>query len=273
MVPGHAGLVSSARDRKSCIRIHGFSFRIRIASPISIHDDCLQYHWRSSGRRMPGIDSRAITANLVAVLAAVTNGQPRVLTTRDACALPSGPLEQSHRSLQAGLRAWVEQQTHHPLGYVEQLYTFADRDRVDEEGGECSFISISYLGLTREQATDEVGDAGWQSWYRYFPWEDHRAGVPSIIPDVIRPALLKWAKQGSPELQAMREERVAITFGLQEDTWNEDMVLQRYELVYEAGLVPEARRRPASRTVRSGELSRSEDGAAPGALGDTPMQY
>src|SRR5579863_7776749 len=34
--------------------------------------------------------------------------------------------------LQSGPRAWDERQTGHPLGYVEQLYTFADRDRVGE---------------------------------------------------------------------------------------------------------------------------------------------
>ena len=65
--------------------------------------------------------ARSVHAELVAVLVAVTNGEPRVLTTEDARALPAGPFELSHRSLQAGLRAWVEAQTHHPLGYVEQL--------------------------------------------------------------------------------------------------------------------------------------------------------
>ncbi len=192
---------------------------------------------------MPDSASRAITADLVAVLVAVTQGEPRVLTTRDASALPAGPFEQSHRSLQAGLRAWVEQQTHHPLGYVEQLYTFADRDRLDESGGERQVMSISYLALTRESESDDTTDAGWQSWYRYFPWEDHRAGVPALIADVIAPALRDWAAAAETSVRAGREQRIAITFGLHGNTWNEDMVLQRYELLYEAGLVPEALRR------------------------------
>jgi hypothetical protein len=34
----------------------------------------------------------------------------------------------------------VEQQTGHPLGYVEQLYTFADRDRAGRGG---RVISVS----------------------------------------------------------------------------------------------------------------------------------
>ena len=111
-----------------------------------------------------------IHAELVAVLAAVTQGTPRVLTTADGQLLPAGPFEVGHRSLQAGLRAWVEEQTHHPLGYMEQLYTFADGDRTDASGARV--ISVSYLGLTRESADRSAGQAVWQDWYRYFPWED-----------------------------------------------------------------------------------------------------
>src|ERR1700681_2600282 len=89
-----------------------------------------------------------IAADLIAVLVAVTSGDPRVLPIQDQSALPSGPFELAHRSLQAGLRAWVERQTRLPLGYVEQLYTLADRDR---GGAGQHVISTSYLGRTREQ--------------------------------------------------------------------------------------------------------------------------
>ena len=119
-----------------------------------------------------------IHAELVAVLAAVTQGTPRVLTTADGQLLPAGPFEVGHRSLQAGLRAWVEEQTHHPLGYMEQLYTFADGDRTDASGARV--ISVSYLGLTRESADRSAGQAVWQDWYRYFPWEDWRGGEPAL---------------------------------------------------------------------------------------------
>ena len=88
-----------------------------------------------------------VDTELIAVVTAVTGGEPRVLTIRGGCALPSGSFETSHRSLQAGLRSWVERQTHQPLGYVEQLYTFADGDRAETAG---RVLSISYLALTRE---------------------------------------------------------------------------------------------------------------------------
>lgn len=185
---------------------------------------------------------RSVHAELVAVLVAVTNGEPRVLTTEDARALPAGPFELSHRSLQAGLRAWVEAQTHHPLGYVEQLYTFADGDRSDESGARV--MSVSYLGLTREAGETGVAQVGWQDWYRYFPWEDRRAGTPALVDELIVPRLRAWCDAAADTAtRSRRSQRVAITFGLDGAAWNEDMVLQRYELLFEAGLVPEAARR------------------------------
>ena len=168
-----------------------------------------------------------VDAELIAALAAVTDGAPRVLTVEEGRALPSGPLEPGHRSLQAGLRAWVERQTHHPLGYVEQLYTFADRDRA---GAGARHISISYLGLTREARGPAAPGVAWQGWYRYFPWEDRRAEAPDLAP-----RLAAWVGRN-----AARRARAAITFGLDGERWNEELVLQRYELLWEAGLVPEA---------------------------------
>ncbi len=182
----------------------------------------------------------AIAAELIAVLVAVTDGQPRVMTIKDAAALPSGPFELGHRSLQSGLRAWVEQQTGHPLGYVEQLYTFADRDRVDGEGAQRA-ISISYLGLTREKTVLDHDLAGWRNWYEYFPWEDRRAGAPNALTQSFQPGLQAWARAPA-DLASERErwQRAAFTFGFDDHGWNEELVLQRYELLYEAGLVPES---------------------------------
>ena len=182
-----------------------------------------------------------VAAELIAVLVAVTAGEPRVLTLQDARALPSGPFELTHRSLQSGLRAWVEQQTHHPLGYVEQLYTFADRDR--GLGPDQRFISISYLGLTRERSGGEGYEASWRSWYVFLPWEDRRIGVPPMIDAMLVPRLNAWANGAGTARQARdRLTRIAVTFGLDGRPWNEELVLQRYELLYEAGLIAEAQR-------------------------------
>ncbi len=176
----------------------------------------------------------------MAVLVAVSQGAPRVLTTQCGQALPAGPFQMVHRSLQAGLRAWVESQTQHSLGYVEQLYTFADRER--EEAAHV--LSISYLGLTCEPEQSPQGATSWQDWYSFFPWEDWRQGAPAVLQSCILPHLQAWVDEAQNQaLRQTRQARVAINFGINGQTWNEELVLQRYELLFEAGLIEEAARR------------------------------
>ncbi|TPN37950.1 hypothetical protein FKO01_06875 [Mesorhizobium sp. B2-3-3] len=183
----------------------------------------------------------SIGAELIAVLVAVTADQPRVMSVENGNALPSGPFELGHRSLQSGLRDWVEQQTRHPLGYIEQLYTFADRDRAVDEAERV--ISISYLALAREGQAAPADKARWRNWYDYFPWEDHRDGVPPSLPNIIVPQLNAWAKAADNlSVRSERQQRTAVAFGLDRHSWNEELVLQRYELLYEAALVEEAHR-------------------------------
>jgi hypothetical protein len=182
----------------------------------------------------------AVAAELTAVIVAVTDGQPRVLTIERGQALPSGPFEPSHRSLQAGLRSWVETQTHHPLGYVEQLYTFADQDR--KQGTMGRVVSVSYLGLTREAPVVEGWDAAWQPWYRFFPWEDFRGPGAALAESVLATPLYDWAADAcDPGVQRERLQRIVTAFGLRGHPWNEELSLQRYELLWEAGLVRETR--------------------------------
>jgi len=207
----------------------------------------------------PSQPSQAVAAELVAVLVAVTAGQARILTTHKGLALPSGPFEQTHRSLQAGMRAWIERQTHHPIGYIEQLYTFADRDRARDQGRRV--ISVSYLGLTREAgATDEA--SGWRDWYRYFPWEDRRSdAAEALLADSILPALAAW-RDAAPDAASAQQRRLRVdtAFGLGASAWNEDFVLQRYELLFEARLVPEAlgRSRAGAPALPTGQPMRED---------------
>ncbi|MGH7123526.1 MAG: NUDIX hydrolase, partial [Stellaceae bacterium] len=149
-----------------------------------------------------------------------------------------------HRTLELGLRSWVGEQTTLPLGYVEQLYTFADLGR---EGGTrdpaARVVSIGYLALAREAAPSGASGVQWSNWYRYFPWEDGRGGRPAMVAEAIEPRLADWAASTrNPDERARREQRVRATFGLAPVRWDEERVLERYELLYEAGLVVEARR-------------------------------
>ena len=199
---------------------------------------------------MPRESSRgaSLSIRLSAVIVTGTIDEPRVLTVRIGRdpieALPSGPLEVEHRTLEVGLRAWVERQTAQKLGYVEQLYTFGDRDRVeDARAGRA--LTVAYLALVREARPGGAGEALWQSWYRYFPWEDWRAGRPATLPP-LEARLGSWAKEAPSETERrLRAERLGLAFAR---SWNEELVLERYELLYEAGLIHECWRdlgRPA----------------------------
>lgn len=172
----------------------------------------------------------AITAEVLAVITAMIDGEPSVLTLDAPLRLPAGPLLPDHRSLQAATRTWVEEQTGRQLGYLEQLYTFADVDRDASPGRR---LSVSYLGLTTDDGT-ETALGGWVSWYRLFPWEDQRSSTAAPLA-----GLAAWA-QSDPERADQRGRRCAVAFGLQDFPWQPEWTLQRYELLYEAGLLPES---------------------------------
>jgi hypothetical protein len=205
----------------------------------------------------PAGNGEALAIRLSAVIVAATTAEPRVLTVRIGDpfeALPSGPLEVEHRTLDVGLRSWVGRQTGQRLGYVEQLYTFGDRDRVESGDTRPSrALTVAYLALVREVQPGGAVEAVWQSWYRHFPWEDWRGGKPAVLAP-LEERLGRWADAAATEAERrLRAERFGLAFA---PAWNEELVLERYELLYEAGLVEEARRSRA-RTPPGGDMPRS----------------
>ncbi|HIK64020.1 MAG TPA: NAD regulator, partial [Henriciella marina] len=185
---------------------------------------------------------------LSVVIVACDGETPRVLVTRrdgGLGGLPFGTFDpEGHRTFEIALRGWVREQTGFDLGYVEQLYTFGDRDRETPEAtladapADARVVSVGYLALTPDQQRlpDRL-EAQWRGWYSHFPWEDHRTGRPEIIDGEIAPRLATWAA-GSDA----RRTRIDLAFGLNGQDWSEDRVLERYELLYEAGLVIECAR-------------------------------
>jgi hypothetical protein len=230
-----------------------------------------------------------IAIGLNAVIVAVTAEVPRILTVRRGAAslpgpageaLPFGPLEpDTDRTLDLGLRRWVSEQTGLALGYVEQLYTFGDRDRESPaHAGGPRLLSVAYLALVREGEGAVAGEAHWLDAYAFLPWEDWRAGRPEVIDEAIAPTLARWVERGGPggartgAAAAERRERADIAFGLGGAAWDGDRVLERYELLYEAGLAPEASRDAAAR----GETAPVRAGAAappPRPLPGRPMAF
>jgi hypothetical protein len=215
---------------------------------------------------------------LNAAIMAVTEEAPRILTVRSEAmpptdhpetlglwadshfALPSGPFEATtHRTLDLGLRRWVEEQAGLTLGYVEQLYTFADQHRDPRElTGGPRIVTIGYLALVREAEPDGADAAEWRNYYEFFPWEDWRAGVPECLDQVILPQLRRWVDAaGADDIRARRLDRVTINFGQGDAAWDFERVLERYELLYGAGLIAEAvRDRLIARTHGLSDTSR-----------------
>ncbi|MBN8920939.1 MAG: NAD regulator [Rhizobiales bacterium] len=197
-----------------------------------------------------------IEIGLTAAIVAVEGEEPQSLIAGDSArqdglaALPFGPFDPlAHRTFEIGLRAWVEAQTGLRVGYVEQLYTFGDRGRHSRPGDTGThMVSIGYLALTRradkEEALNATG-AHFAHWYRFFPWEDWRERRPRILDDTILPLLGEWAghsQRAEPGRALSRRARLRLCFGLDDAPWDEEKVLDRYELLYEAGLVEEALR-------------------------------
>lgn len=196
----------------------------------------------------------SIVIGLSAVVIAIREGEAVVLTVRPPdpvtgaagpLGLPFGPFDpQGPRTFELQLRAFVTEQTGFEIGYVEQLYTFGDAGRdapVANEGARpARVISVGYLALAPRAVDADGGDTAWAGWVRFFPWEDWRGGRPQVIDVAIAPALEEWALEGSGAEADLRRSRSRLLFAQGGAPWNEERVLERYELLYEAGLLPEA---------------------------------
>lgn len=222
------------------------------------------------GRMEASPSHTGIRIGLSAVIIALRDRQAVVLTTHapdGAPALPFGPFDPARdRTFELALRAFVADQTGFPLGFVEQLYTFGDLGRAAPRAtpapDRARDISVGYLALTAD-APDDAGfdagplettgrDAAWTPIFHVFPWEDWRQGRPAVM-ERLTPALCAWATD-----DAARKGRIDTLFALTPSArWNEERVLDRYELLYEACLVEEA--------------ARDNGRAPPPALGDVPM--
>jgi hypothetical protein len=199
---------------------------------------------------------------LTAVVLSVRQEQPVALVTQAASVspptpqwrLPGGlfsPTEQP--SLEAAVREVVLEKAGRELGYVEQLLT--DYSPFDERPGSTNSsngtvdvsrqLSVSYLALSRADTVPLAGVARWLDCYELLPWEDFRGGRPSVLPHHILPGLEAWCNGANEDEQAStgetpmsRRERVAVSFGLSGRSWDDQRVVDRFDLVMEGGLLP-----------------------------------
>ena len=215
-----------------------------------------------------------VLIELAAAIVAVTE-TPKILLVRAPEAghplgLPYGPFDPTgHRTLEEGLRTWVREQTDLHLGYVEQLYTFGDRFRdPTERAGGPRPVSVGYLALVREtpsklNGVKDVGSSAWGDWYRYFPWEDWREGAPPVLDSLVAPRLNGWVNAAERGERQRRRERVNLAFAFDGGKhWDNERVLDRYELLYEAGVVAEAAADRGGPVPESEKAAQMRTGAA-----------
>jgi len=192
-------------------------------------------------------DNAAIHVGLNAVVIAAEDAVAKVLAVHHegAYALPSGLFDpKGDRTLNLGLRRWIKDLTGLDVGYVEQLYTFGNQYRDTRElEQQARFLSIGYLGLMRERQIAKGARAEWHDIYDFLPWEDFRGGRPAVLNDCIFPALDDWCNTATDrEVRDQRQLRVATVFGRPDGALDLEKPLQRFELMYEAGLLPESHR-------------------------------
>ncbi len=196
--------------------------------------------------------SERVTVALSAAIFAMREDEPMVaiIPARSERvgdgALPCGPFSpREHATLEAGLANCVASQTGIALGAARQLCTIGDRRRPTAAAAPApASIAICYLALVAPEQSSDHGGAAWRSWYAYLPWEDWRRGKPDCLTQEIEPGLRAWARFADPPCEAHapldprdRSQRVCIAFGLDGAAWDEEKVLERYELLCEAGLV------------------------------------
>jgi hypothetical protein len=201
-----------------------------------------------------GPSARPVQLSLTAAIVAVIKDEPMVRVVADAVepgnrlsgldCLPHGEFEpEKHSTLESALRACAHQQTGLDVGYLEQLYTFADGTTEGSAPKE-AHISIGYLALTHPNGDATDGVSRWSSCYSYFPWEDWRRNKPQVLTDVIEPRLIEWANTqataSSPHQTLTRHDRLRIYFGMDGGSWDEERVLERYEVMRAAGLLETA---------------------------------
>jgi len=180
-----------------------------------------------------------LTIGLSSVIVAVEDYMPKVfiVKNKNKKALPFGHFNpQKHDTLEKGLLTWVEEQTPIKVKYVEQLYTFSNGIKYIKEDTKDPqrFISIGYIALTNKLDVETTSEIFFDNWYNFFPWEDWRKEKPSIIEKEILPKLKEWAEDDID-----KQIRINICFGNGDYEWDEEKVLQRYELLYGAKLVAE----------------------------------
>ena len=144
--------------------------------------------------------------------------------------LPGTPFDpQKGQGFEACLRDWASIHTAAKITKVMQAGASV------RDGG----IRICLLALVADRNAFMPRGAHWTPLAHIFPWEMRLEGEPPALARVLRPALASWA--GAAD-KARRRQSLAQLFGDGQHDWQPQWAGARYDLLYEAALVPEALR-------------------------------
>ncbi len=182
---------------------------------------------------------KALAAQLVAAVFTVIDDEPMVRIVDDAGLrrLPTTTFRPGQQtSLDMCLRSAVRRDTGLELGHLDQLQV-----TLTEMSNSDPMLSIGYLALAHRPDLSPAERNVWQPWYAYFPWEDWRRGRPRVLRDEILPSLDAWAREENfadvDPSSVPRRHRLHMCFGETEQMWDEEKVVERYDLLSDAGLV------------------------------------
>jgi len=195
---------------------------------------------RASVRALSADDAIAIELAVAILGVRATEPVVAIIPNDDSELLPSGPFRPNeHTTLEGGVRAWVHAQAGVELGGLRQLHADSDPAERQGAGAGSHIVSISYVALAGPGQCNDRTRAAWRSWYAFFPWEDWRRGKPACL-NQLEQRLHVWASEQGPPCSstrtADRAHRVRIAFG-ESAGWDEDKVLERYQLMQEAGVI------------------------------------
>ena len=244
---------------------------VEIDSEAEVHTRIVGRPSRHPGRppNLPGVSSNRIEVGLNAVIVAVTDEAPRIITLAgNPAALPTGTLDPAlDRTLERALRRWVREGTGIDLGYVEQLYTLGDRDRAIDR--DVRLVTVAYLALVKERVPSDGERRRLAGLVRLPSLGGLEGGPPRGHRRRHRPGAgrLGGRRRAAPPDREARRERSEILFGLGGSSWDVERVLERYELLWEIGFVPEAGAEPGDAAVHGVPLILDHRRIAAQALG------
>jgi len=117
-----------------------------------------------------------------------------------------------------------------------------------ETGFESGQLTCDVLGLITQRSSFRLPASDWWPMFNLFPWEDWRKGMPKTVRKILLPQLLMWAER-LPDDGELNRSSIRSLFEGANGNWRCEHLVQRYDLLYRAGLLPEALRDQSGASV------------------------